>query len=198
MLGEPVDVHGHLGEAADAQGLGAGLAREHAEAQRRQALRGDPGAAVPRRREDRPARVAEQVLESRAAGLDVAPLLAGRARRPELLLAALGLVVGVVEAVLVQPEAPPGAGVAGAQLARERRGQRRRDHRDVERQAGAVEAVEQFEQPGVAPSRVVVAEEERDRLGRGVEALAHGVQPRRGHERDANPPARARLGAAVR
>ena len=187
-LGEPVDVHGHLGEPVDAEGLRARLARQHAEAERGQALRGGSCAAVPRRREDRRDRVAEQVLQATPAGLDVAPLLGRRACRPELLLAALGLVVGVVVAVLVQPEAP-GGGVAGAQLARERRVQRGRDDRDVEREPRAVEVVEQLEQALVAPPGVVVAEEEHDRLGRGVEALARRVEPRPGHARDANPPA---------
>src|SRR5439155_90113 len=144
-----------------AEGFRARLARQHAEAERGQALRGGSCAAVPRRREDRRDRVAEQVLQATPAGLDVAPLLGRRACRPELLLAALGLVVGVVVAVLVQPEAP-GGGVASAQLARERRVQRGRDDRDVEREPRAVEVVEQLEQALVAPPGVVVAEEEHD------------------------------------
>ena len=64
-------------------------------------------AAVPGRREDRVDPIAEQVGQAVAAGLDVAALSLEPARRAELALAPLALVVGVREAVLVQPHPRP-------------------------------------------------------------------------------------------
>ena len=65
-------------------------------------------------------RVAEQVGQPGAAGLDVAALSRRAARGPELALAPLALVVDVREAVLVQADRRP-----RAQLARQARVERR-------------------------------------------------------------------------
>ena len=90
------------------------------------------------------------------------------------MLAALRLVVDVREPVLVQREA---VARAGAQLAREARAERLRDHGHVERQAAALEAVDEHAQAVGRPAGVVVAEEHRHRDGRGVERRGHGIDP---------------------
>ena len=82
--------------------------------------------------------------------------------------------VDVCEAVLVQSQ--PRAG-SFEQLGGERWVQVRRDHGDVERDRRGGEAIEQFEQPRVAPARVVVAEAEHRRRPGGVERVLYGTQP---------------------
>src|SRR5689334_12999929 len=91
---DPVDVHGHLGEAGQTERLGARLAREHAEPELGEAARGVDRAAVPGRGEDGVEAIAEQILQACAAGLDVRTLAGRSSRGPELALAPpLGLVV---------------------------------------------------------------------------------------------------------
>ncbi len=128
-------------------------------------LAGVARAAVPGRREERVETVAEQRAQPLLAGRDIGALGGRVARRAELALASLDLVVGVRVAVLVQ------AGVALEQRGGERLGQLRRDHREVQRQAVLGEAADQLEQPLVVPAGVVVAEEDLDRGWRGIERM---------------------------
>ena len=71
--------------------------------------------------------------------------------------------------MLVQAQHPAAERYAAAQLAREGRLERRRDHRHVERQGTRGEQVDQRDQPLVAPARVVVTEEHVHGSGRRVE-----------------------------
>jgi hypothetical protein len=86
-------------------------------------------------------------------------------------------VVGVREAVLVQPEPPARRRVPLAQPRRLLLVEVPRDDGDVQRQPVRVEAVEQLAQPVGAPPGVVVAEVERDGRGRGVERRGEGIEP---------------------
>ena len=133
------------------------------------------GAAVPRRGEHRLEGRAEQLEKPAPAVADVGELRCGRAGRAELALAPLGLVAAVRVAVLVQPNgwrsARSSSAAASAGVSVER------DRGEVDRHGALGEDVEQRHQAVVAPARVVVAEEERDGLGRGVERGAQRTEP---------------------
>ena len=112
---QPRDVEVHRQLRQQPERLGAVLAREQREAELDQALAGVARAAVPGRREERVAAGRRAAPAAAPAGRDVGALLVAAARRAELALAPLALVVDVRVAVLVQ------AGVTLQQLRRRAR-----------------------------------------------------------------------------
>ena len=117
-------------------------------------------------------RVAEQVGEPRAAGLDVAALSGGVARGPNSHLRPSRSWLTWARPCWCSPTARPRPQL-GASPASSPHGITARSTGSAARR----EPVEQGEQAGVAPAGVVVAEEERHGRPRGVERVPHRAQP---------------------
>ena len=162
FLANQSTVTGTSASSATPNGIGGVIARQDLEAEIDQRRRGLVGAAVPRRREDRLDVRVQQLADQRSTLGDVGQLLVVAAARPELVLAAVGLVVDVAEAVLMQVHQTGRGAVAQRRWPARRRARRESRPGRCARRA-RLATIEQIPQQLVLPPGVVVAEEERHR-----------------------------------
>jgi hypothetical protein len=167
--GEPVNCDGQLEKSVEVEWRGGRVARKDAESCLKQTLARNGRAAIPGRRKSRAQARAEQFKEPSLPRFNIALLERVVSGDTEFTLASLRrFVIQMGETVLMYRH-PFGFGLdTSAEFRNQLWGERCGYRRDIQRHRVAREKIKQFKQPIIAPTGVIIAEEESDRMGRGV------------------------------